>query len=224
MCGALKFPIDSIYLFIFSWFRFWSCCPLVTQGGANTNDNQPIWCGFLSISSKWPSMEQVIFMADIDNFPKVCYAIAVFFWYSMHMHFSLALYYSCSLWILKYHFVFIYSWVSGSVLESDISHVYACVYELVIDSLPGKQQCACFCPECGWSSEAPHTVSPSWSLERYLQTLSLWGWIFLNYYITESQFHPPPDFTRSSNHHRQSWNQGPAGRLPSRGGKFILQD
>lgn len=70
--------------------------------------------------------------------------------------------------------MFIYSWVSGFVLENDISHVYACVYELVIDSWPGKQQCACFCSECGWSSEAPHTVSPSWSLERYLQTISLW--------------------------------------------------
>lgn len=64
---------------------------------------------------------------------------------------------------------FIYSGVSEFVFENVISHVHTCVYELIIDHLSGKQQSACFSSECGWSSEAPHTVSRSWSLERYLQ-------------------------------------------------------
>lgn len=119
------------------------------------------------------------------------------------------------------YFSHVYSGVSEFVFEDVISRVY----ELIIDHLSGKQQSACCSSECGWSSEAPHTVSRSWSLERYNSFSSTpSGCVFWNYYITESQFHPLPDFTRSSNHHRQSWNQGPAGRLPSSGGEFVLQD
>lgn len=44
----------------------------------------------------------------------------------------------------KYNFVFIYSGVSQVFFENVISPVFACVYELIIDNLSGKQQSACF--------------------------------------------------------------------------------
>lgn len=88
-------------------------------------------------------------------------------------------YLSCSLWNI---ILCLFTHECQDLFLKMTSGMCTLVYELVVESFSGKQQCACFCSECGWSSEAPHTVSPSWSLERYLQTTSLW--VYLAVYLS----------------------------------------